>query len=239
MTESRNIRPQHLWITHLIALGMARADGEEEVFHRGGLPDAWHGDHDVHQDYLDEAHEVLFQTGMINELSLLEKLVQKPSDKHTRRMTITELETWIADREATVSKIDRELIKWKKGAYADRDQEWADRARHFMESSARQIRICYGLRLNLTRENDRLNIVPAQELRIAALERGLAAEREGRNNHAGQLDAQLVAMKDFLQAQAPQLLGEAEAACDAALEFFDFKRADLSEVSGAEPDPMG
>jgi hypothetical protein len=240
MTEARNIRPQHLWITTLIALGMARADGEEEVFHRGGLPDAWHGDRDVHQDYLDEANEVLFQTGMINELSLLEKLVQDPSDKHRRRMTITELETWIADREAKVSRIEHHLHIWDRGGFEGRDSSWAERARKAVEFTERQIRFGYNLRLNLTRE-----IAPDEEIRelrarLEGAEAARAQERESGALQVGRHNAETQALKAYLKEHAPHLLEGAYAACDAAVDAYDRARwaAPDAEPEAAEPEPF-
>ncbi len=55
MSDPSEVPPEHLWITRLIARGMARADEEGTAFHRGGLPDATEADRTLHREYLEEA----------------------------------------------------------------------------------------------------------------------------------------------------------------------------------------
>lgn len=40
MPDRMEIKPEHLWITSLIARGIARADEAGLAFHAGGQPDA-------------------------------------------------------------------------------------------------------------------------------------------------------------------------------------------------------
>lgn len=149
MSDPSDVPPEHLWITRLIARGMARADEEGTAFHRGGLPDASEEDRGLHQDYLMEAHEVLRGTGRIDELALMERLVQAPSKKSKRKMTIEEVEAWIAEREAKVSRIEHHLHIWDRGGFEGRDSGWADRARKAVDFTERQIRFGYNLRLTV------------------------------------------------------------------------------------------
>ncbi len=179
MSDPSDVPPEHLWITRLIARGMARADEEGTAFHRGGLPDATEADRTLHREYLEEAYEVLRGTGRIDELSLMEKLTQGASEKPKKKMTIEEVEAWIAEREAKVSRIEHHLHIWDRGGFEGRDSEWAERARKAVEFTERQIRFGYNLRLNLTREAPDGAVRELRE-RLDAAEAARALERENR-----------------------------------------------------------
>lgn len=217
--DATEIPAEHLWITTLIARGIARADDAALAFHAGGQPGAAEVDRELRQEYMEEAHDILHGTGRIDELALMEKLVQGPSEKPKKKMTIDEVEAWIADREAKVSRIEHHLHIWDRGGFEGRDSGWADRARKAVEFTERQIRFGYNMRLSLTRET----LVPALEARIGQLEIAREAETD--------------ALKAFLRERAPHLLQEAYAACDAAVSAFDRAGEQTRAPEPAEPEP--
>jgi hypothetical protein len=241
MSEPTEIKPEHLWITTLIARGMARVDEEAPAFHRGGLPDASEADRALHLEYLEEAHEVLRETGRIDELALMEKLIQGPAVKPKKKMTIEEVEAWIAEREAKVSRIEHHLHIWDRGGFEGRDSSWADRARKAVEFTERQIRFGYNLRLNLTREAPDGAVRELRD-RLAAAEAARAQERELRAFQVDRQNAETYALKAYLKEHAPHLLEGAYAACDAAVDAYERARwtaPDHIEVltRGADPEP--
>lgn len=233
MSEPVEIKPEHLWITTLIARGMARADEEAVAFHNGGQPTGSEAERALYRDYLEEAHEVLTGTGRIDELSIVERLVQGASEKSRKKMNIDELEAWISDREAKVSRIEHHLHIWDRGGFEGRDSSWADRARKAVEYTGRQIRFGYNLRLSLTRES------PELQTRLEAAEAARAQEREMRAFQVGRQNAESQALKTFLKENAPHLLEGAYAACDAAVSAYEGARwnAPDAEPETAEPDP--
>lgn len=175
-------------------------------------------------------------TGRVDELSLVEKLVQGASEKSKKKMKIDELEAWIADREAKVSRIEHHLHIWDRGGFEGRDSDWADRARKAVEYTGRQIRFGYNLRLSLTRES------PELQTRLEAAEAARAQERELRAFQVGRQDAETQALKAFLKENAPHLLKGAYAACDAAVDAYELARwtaSDHNEVlaRGSDPEP--
>jgi hypothetical protein len=238
MSDPSDFPPEHLWITQLIARGMARVDEEAPAFHRGALPDASEADRTLHREYLEEAYEVLRGTGRVDELSLMEKLVQGPAEKPKKKMTIEEVEAWIADREAKVSRIEHHLHIWDRGGFEGRDSSWADRARKAVEFTERQIRFGYNLRLNLTREAPD-GTVRALEDRVAAAEAARQREREERAFQVGRHNAETQALKAYLSEHAPHLLEGAFAAYDAAVDAYERARwaAPDAEPEAAEPEP--
>lgn len=239
MSDPSDVPPEHLWITRLIARGMARADEEGTAFHRGGLPDATEADRTLHREYLEEAYEVLRGTGRIDELSLMEKLTQGASEKPKKKMTIEEVEAWIAEREAKVSRIEHHLHIWDRGGFEGRDSGWADRARKAVEFTERQIRFGYNLRLTLARDGLSDGMVQELRDRLAAAETARAEEREKRAFQVGRHNAETQALKAYLKEHAPHLLEGAYAACDAAVDAYDLARwaAPDAEPEAAEPEP--
>lgn len=248
MSDPSEIPPEHLWITTLIARGMARADEEAIGFHRGGQPEASEAERALHREYLEEAHEVLRATGRLDELALMEKLVQGASEKPRKKMSVDELEAWIAEREEKVSRIEHHLHIWDRGGFEGRDSDWADRARKAVEYTGRQIRFGYNLRLNLTREAPE-GAARGLRDRLAAAEAGRDRERRKREHLVGRQRAETDALKAFLRSEAPHLLGRAHAACDAAIRSYDEERstaraperrrveADEGDVAEPEPSP--
>jgi len=239
MSDPSDVPPEHLWITRLIARGMARADEEGTAFHRGGLPDATEADRTLHREYLEEAYEVLRGTGRIDELSLMEKLTQGASEKPKKKMTIEEVEAWIAEREAKVSRIEHHLHIWDRGGFEGRDSSWAERARKAVEFTERQIRFGYNLRLTLARDGLSDGMVQELRDRLAAAETARAEEREKRAFQVGRHNAETQALKAYLKEHAPHLLEGAYAACDAAVDAYDLARwaAPDAEPEAAEPEP--
>lgn len=233
MSDPTEIKPEHLWITTLIARGIARADDAGLAFHAGGQPDAAEVDRGLRQEYMEEAHDILRGTGRIDELSLMEKLIRGASEKPKKKMTIDEVEAWIAEREAKVSRIEHHLHIWDRGGFEGRDSSWADRARKAVEFTARQIRFGYNLRLKLTREAPDH---PLQGLRdqLAAAEAARAEEKEKRVFLVDRRKVETQALKDFLRVHAPELLDEAYAACDAVVDAYDRAHA---RKHAPEPDP--
>ena len=241
MPEPDPIKPEHLWITQLIARGMARVDEEASAFHRGGLPDASEADRALRQEYMEEAYDILRGTGRIDELALMEKLVQGAPEKPKKKMTIEEVEAWIAEREAKVSRIEHHLHIWDRGGFEGRDSSWAERARKAVELTGRQIRFGYNLRLNLTRESPD-GVVRELQDRLAAAEAGRAEEREKRGFLVDRYKVETQALKAHLKEHAPYLLEGAYAACDAAVDAYERARwnaPDHIEVltRGADPEP--
>lgn len=238
MSDPSDVPPEHLWITRLIARGMSRVDEEAPAFHRGGLPDASEADRTLYREYLEEAYEVLRGTGRIDELALMEKLIQGPAEKPKKKMTIEEVEAWIAEREAKVSRIEHHLHIWDRGGFEGRDSSWADRARKAVEFTERQIRFGYNLRLNLTREAPDGAVRELRD-RLAAAEAARAEERESRAFQVGRHNAETQALKAYLKEHAPHLLEGAFAACDAAVDAYERARwtAPDAEPEGAEPEP--
>ena len=238
MSDPSDVPPEHLWITRLIARGMARVDEEAPAFHRGGLPDATEADRTLHREYLEEAYEVLRGTGRVDELSLMEKLIQGPAEKAKKKMTIDEVEAWIAEREAKVSRIEHHLHIWDRGGFEGRDSGWAERARKAVEFTERQIRFGYNLRLNLTREAPDGAVRELRE-RLEAAEAARALERENRAFQVDRHNAETQALKAYLREHAPHLLEGAYAACDAAVDAYDRARwaAPDAEPEAAEPEP--
>ena len=237
MSEPIDIQPEHLWITALIARGMARADEEAIGFHRGGQPDASDAERALHREYLEEAYEVLRGTGRLDELALVEKLAQGASEKARKKMNVDELEAWIAEREAKVSRIEHHLHIWDRGGFEGRDSNWADRARKAVEYTARQIRFGYNLRLSLTREEPK-NADPALQTRIGQMETARGQERELRIFQVGRQNAETQALKAFLKENAPHLLEGAYAACDVAVGVYDHLHArQHAPESDRDPEP--
>jgi hypothetical protein len=235
MPEPVEIKPEHLWITTLIARGMARADEEAVPFHNGSRPDGTEAERALHHEYLEEAHEVLRGTGRIDELSLVDGLTRGATEKSRKKMTLDELEAWIADREAKVSRIEHHLHIWDRGGFEGRDSGWADRARKAVEFTGRQIRFGYNLRLSLTREAAPDGAVRELRERLEAAEAARALERENRAFQVDRYNAQTQALKSYLREHAPHLLEGAYAACDAAVDAYDRARSGGTEA--AEPDP--
>lgn len=237
MSDPSEIPPEHLWVTTLIARGIARADEAVLAFHAGGQPDAAEADRELRREYMEEAYDILRGTGRLDELALMEKLVQGTSEKSRKKMSIDELEAWIADREAKVSRIEHHLHIWDRGGFEGRDSEWAERARKAVQFTERQIRFGYNLRLTLTREGPR-SVDPALQARIGQLETARAAERERRDHLVGRQKVETDALKDFLRARAPHLLEQAYAICDAAVQSYDQERSTARTLkSVTEPDP--
>jgi hypothetical protein len=85
MYEPIDIKPEHLWLTSLIARGIARADEAGLAFHAGGQPDAAEADRELRREYMEEAYDILRGTGRLDELALMEKLVQAPPRSPARR----------------------------------------------------------------------------------------------------------------------------------------------------------
>lgn len=233
MSDPTEMKPEHLWIITLIARGIARADDAGLAFHAGGQPDAAEVDRDLRQEYMEEAHDILRGTGRIDELSLMEKLIRGASEKPKKKMTIDEVEAWVAEREAKVSRIEHHLHIWDRGGFEGRDSSWADRARKAVEFTARQIRFGYNLRLKLTREDPDH---PFQGLRdqLAAAEAGRAKEKEKRVFLVDRYKTENQALKAYLKERAPHLLEGAYAACDAAVDAYDL---DHARKHAPEPDP--
>jgi len=236
MPDRMEIKPEHTWITSLIARGIARADEAGLAFHAGGHPDAAEADRELRREYMEEAYDILRGTGRIDELALMEKLVQGASEKSRKRMNIDELEAWIAEREAKVARIEQHLHVWDRGGFEGRDSAWAERARKAVQFTERQIRFGYNLRLTLTREGPR-GVDPALQARIGQLETARAAERERRDHLVGRQKVETDALKNFLRARAPHLLEQAYAICDAAVQTYDQDRSFALKDRDEEPDP--
>lgn len=235
MSDPTEIKPEHLWITTLMARGIARADDAALAFHAGGQPGAAEVDRDLRREYMEEAYDILRGTGRIDELSLMERLIQVASEKPKKKMTIDEVEAWVAEREAKVSRIEHHLHIWDRGGFEGRDSSWADRARKAVEFTERQIRFGYNLRLKLTREAPDH---PLQGLRdqLAAAEAARAKEKEKRVFLVDRYNTENQALKAYLKERAPHLLEEAYAVCDAAVEAYDQVHARRSATDPMEAD---
>jgi len=231
--NATEIPADQIWITTLIARGIARTDEAALAFHAGGEPGALDVDRDLRQEYMEEAYDILRGTGRIDELALMEKLVQGPSEKPKKKMTIDEIEAWIADREAKVSRIEHHLHIWDRGGFEGRDKGWADRARKAVDFTERQIRFGYNARLSMTRET----LVPALDARIGQLETAREADRDRRTHLVDRREAETKALKVFLRERAPHLLKEAYAVCDAAVSAFDRAGEQTRAPEPAEPEP--
>lgn len=240
MSDPTEIKPEHLWITTLMARGIARADDAALAFHAGGQPGAAEVDRDLRREYMEEAYDILRGTGRIDELSLMERLIQVASEKPKKKMTIDEVEAWVAEREAKVSRIEHHLHIWDRGGFEGRDSSWADRARKAVEFTERQIRFGHNLRISLTRDGVSEGVVRELRDRLAAAETARAEEREKRAVHVGRHNVETQALKAYLKEHAPHLLEGAYAACDAAVDAYDLARwtAPDAEPEAAEPEPF-
>lgn len=238
--DTQDIPKEHLWITHLIAIGMARADEEDAAFNRGGQQGASAEDVLVRTEYFQEAHEVLRATGRIEELSLMETLARGAPESLEKAMTVEDIESWIATREAKVSKIEQHLAAWERGSFQDRDADWADRAKRAAEGTMRQIRFGYKVRLALTRDPDPQNAIPALKSRVAQLETSRNAEKRKRIQQVEQQQVQMYALRKFVRENAPELMDAAFAAVDAARDAYDAaqkvtQQPDISRAADPEP----
>lgn len=238
MPDRMEIKPEHTWVTSLIARGIARADEAGLAFHAGGQLDAAEADRELRREYMEEAYDILRGTGRIDELALMEKLVQGASEKSRKRMSIDELEAWIAEREAKVSRIEHHLHIWDRGGFEGRDSEWAERARKAVQFTERQIRFGYKLRLNLIRNGMSEGAARTLRERLEVAEAGRSEEREKRVFLVARYNTENYALKAFLKERAPELLEEAYAACDEAVDAYDLAHARCEETEpDADPEP--
>lgn len=146
-----DVPERHLWITYLIARGIARSERKNSAASHENKTDACNEDLLLH-DYLRRAYKVIQNTGYIEELALMEKLVQGKTTKPKKKMTVDEIEGWIAAHEFKRLNIYQQLVVWENDGQPSQASEWAKRARKALAGTDRKIRFGYKIRLMLLRE---------------------------------------------------------------------------------------
>lgn len=145
------IPERHIWITELIAHAIARSDRKNSGNSSANQSESCDGDL-LHHDYLTRAYHILQNTKRLEELALMEKLVQGRSTKPKKKMTLDEIDAWIADHELKRLTIYQQLVFWDNNGRPSQASDWANRARKALAATERQIRFGYKLRLLLTRD---------------------------------------------------------------------------------------
>lgn len=237
MSDPSDVPPEHLWITRLIARGMARADEEGTAFHRGGLPDATEADRTLHREYLEEAYEVLHQTGRRDDLALMELISRPPPDALTRESRLEEVAAWIGTREAKASRIEHQLHIWERGGFEGRDADWANRARKVLDFTQRQIKFGYKVRTHLIKDEMPGVTIRGLTARVEQLEASRDAERRKRLRQAHRANVEISAMRGFVREHAPELAEGMFAAVDQALNAFELRDTARQDGEVTEPDP--
>lgn len=188
-----------------VARAWARDQGELDLFEadRPSSPDRTGGE--VFESYMTDAWDLLQGSGISELLAMADMLSKQPPARAASATDLDAIETYIAQQNTEIGRIDAQLENWRAGKLPNRDVRWAQNAQRAIEAKTINLRSAHKLRLRFTRDEIMAEIVAGRDAQIANLLEQNRSDKKKRQDLVARADVTVQAMKDFIRAEAPHL----------------------------------